>query len=752
MSTPQIEGAQGAPAPQIPNLSFDLAAAYVQALTGEPVETAVLDLRACHDTEPSKHAQPKRGTLSNLWPWIESMNRAGYGIFNLVQRSDGTGRTRDHIAAARAAWVDLDGPDAQAQSEAAASFEPPPSFAVQTSAGKAHLYWKLTPDAPLDVVDSVNARLVTRFNGDPQASDRARILRLPGSLHMKRPDAPTLVTCHRLAGFDQPVPIGALDTALTGVVPAGGSGASGRHPLGDPALAAPSLDLLQHTLDLTDPSELNREGWVSLSAAVKQAGWSLTGEAVLRAMWDSWCEKYEATGEGGAALRNDPAENDKLWRSIRDTDAGWPLILNRTPSLRAAQSFGIVPPNVARPASAMPVAANDETPARRPITATPYSWRDPLTIPARPWLLGRWVLMGEVTTILAPGGTGKSTLGAGIGLSLATGRALLGQRVYDGPHAVWLLNLEDGIEELERQLGAATLKHGIGRDDCGDRLFLDSGIVQPLNTATETRDGFTIDEATFDHLATTIRQRQIRVVVVDPFISSHTVSEASNEAIDAIVKRWKRLAEETSCAVVLVHHTKKLGGREATVEDGRGAVAMIWASRVALALNPMSKQDGEKLGVSDPTARRSIVRVDMGKANRGPAERATWFRIEGQCLGNATPARPADNVGVAVEWKRPDLLHGFTTDHLRALQERLGVGALRENAQATEWVGKALAEIAELDVENEEHKARIKAVLAAWIHDGSLTIDHRDNGKGSKSPFVVCGRSVDAMPGQPPPR
>lgn len=49
-------------------------------------------------------------------------------------------------------------------------------------------------------------------------------------------------------------------------------------------------------------------------------------------------------------------------------------------------------------------------------------------------------------------------------------------------------------------------------------------------------------------------------MIVDPFVSSHTVRESSNEAIDAIAKRWKRLAQETGCAVVLVHHTKKRAG------------------------------------------------------------------------------------------------------------------------------------------------------------------------------------------------
>ncbi len=738
-NTPE-SSAQVAPVALAPACDPDLAAAYVTALTGSA--DAVMDWRCLHDKDKSLPGYARRGTLSEVWPWVTGMNAAGYGCFVNVNETDGEGRSKDNITTARAVWVDLDGIDARQQYEAAAAWSPAPSFAVQTSPERWHVYWLLAPDCPLDKAESLNRRARARFNGDKNATDLARVLRLPGTYHLKA--VPTLVTCHQLAGYGRPVDWQALDAALADQPDHDGTGE--RHELGTPSLAAPSLDWLKRALDLTDPNMLDRGEWISLTAATKQAGWSLTDEATLRGLWADMCARYE---------HNDPAENEKQWRSIRESQLGWSALVARIPSLKAEVAFGPSGPPPLPPGASdtrQPVAANDQAPTRRPITATPYSWRDPRTIPPRPWLLGRWALMGEVTTILAPGGTGKSTLGAGIGLSMTTGRALLGQKVYDGPHAVWLLNLEDGIEELERQVGAATIKHSIDRDECGDRMFLDSGIVQPLCTATETRDGFTIDESTFEHLAATIHQSCIRAVVVDPFISSHTVSEVSNEAIDAIVKRWKRLAQETDCAVVLVHHTKKLGGREATAEDGRGAVALRDASRVVLALNPMTEADGKKLGVFDPTARRSIVRVDMGKANRAPADRATWFRIEGQCLNNATPSRPADNVGVAVEWKRPDLLHGFTSDHLRALQERLGAGALRENAQATDWVGKAITEIAGLDLENEEHKARVKAVLAAWIDDGSLAIEHRDNGKGSESPFVVCGRSVDAVPGQMDPR
>lgn len=45
-----------------------------------------------------------------------------------------------------------------------------------------------------------------------------------------------------------------------------------------------------------------------------------------------------------------------------------------------------------------------DTPRPKPITATPFAWPDPATIPRRQWLLGHWLLRGEITAIVAPSG------------------------------------------------------------------------------------------------------------------------------------------------------------------------------------------------------------------------------------------------------------------------------------------------------------------------------------------------------------
>src|SRR5690606_4543371 len=133
-----------------------------------------------------------------------------------------------------------------------------------------------------------------------------------------------------LPGYLQPTSVETLEAALAHVnVIEGGSGE--RRDLGDPELAAPSLDWIRYGLTLLDPNDLSRDEWIAVTAAVKQAGWSLADERTLFALWSEWCERY---------ADNDAGENAKQWTSIRQTELGWQSLVRRVPALRAAVSFG----------------------------------------------------------------------------------------------------------------------------------------------------------------------------------------------------------------------------------------------------------------------------------------------------------------------------------------------------------------------------------------------------------------------------
>ena len=378
--------------------------------------------------------------------------------------------------------------------------------------------------------------------------------------------------------------------------------------------------------------------------------------------------------------------------------------------------------------------------AQSAIKAAPFAWPDPATLPRRQWLLGQWLIRGEVTAIFAPGGAGKSTLSNAIAVSLASGRDLLDQKPREQVGA-WVYNLEDGPDELDRQLAATALWHDVGQEECGPRLFVNSGLTMPLCVASAQSGAPLIHEPAFVELTATIRAENIGVVIIDPLVSSHRVTEASNEAIDAIAKRWKRLAYETGCAVVLVHHTRKLMGREATAEDGRGAVALRDAARVVLVMNKVTANEAESLGIVDPKIWRRLVKVDMGKASRSPDDGATWIKLESQSLGTGEGLQPADIVGVATLFDKPDPFAGLTPWHLYRVQQRLDERDWRDNAQAADWFGKLVAEVADLDAKTDV--GRIKAIIKAWKKTGALLVEKRTDSKGTDRPCVIIGKPVD---------
>lgn len=312
----------------MPGQDYSQAYAFIAAIAGDPA-TAVIDWRALHDTNKTIAGHARRGTLSEWWQWLCEMNDAGYGIFCTIAQMDGVGRELANVQYIRAQYIDLDGQDAPQQYQRAAAFYPAPAFAVNSSPGKFHTYWPLSGwYSDNDRFTVTQRKLRQLFNGDKSVVDAARVMRIAGFWHTKA--EPHLVTCHSLPGYGVPVSIEQLEAALQHVnIIDGGHGV--RKPLGDPDLAAPSLDWINYALALIDPNELNRAEWLSLMAATKQAGWSITDHDTLYQLWSAFCARYE---------KNDIGENDKQWHSLNATEIGWPSLLRRAPGLHARMVLG----------------------------------------------------------------------------------------------------------------------------------------------------------------------------------------------------------------------------------------------------------------------------------------------------------------------------------------------------------------------------------------------------------------------------
>ena len=345
---------------------YDYAVAFVAALTGSDGATARMSFRCLHDTDKGQPGHSYDGSLAQLWSTFVGYQQQGWGIFVNVNELDGQGRELANVSSLRAHIVDLDGIDSRQQYEAAAAWSPAPSFAVESSPDRYHVYWVLSQRySDGSRYSALQRRIRQQFNGDKSVIDPTRVLRLAGTWNLKR-EQPHLVTCHALGGYGQPLTVEQLEAALAHVTVFDNIGE--RKELGDPDLAAPSLAWLKRAMELVDPNEIDREEWVGLSAAIKQAGWTLTDEAALYAMWSEWCARYNTVGSDGKPLVNDPAENHKLWSSVRNTELGWHSLVRRVPSLKAAVSFGEqgaanVPLAVAAATGAAPVAPPMPEPA-----------------------------------------------------------------------------------------------------------------------------------------------------------------------------------------------------------------------------------------------------------------------------------------------------------------------------------------------------------------------------------------------------
>lgn len=382
--------------------------------------------------------------------------------------------------------------------------------------------------------------------------------------------------------------------------------------------------------------------------------------------------------------------------------------------------------------------------ALRPIvSATPYVWRDPATIPPRDWIYGRHIQRGHVRGLIAQGGAGKTILSVGEALAMVTGRNLLGHEVPGGPKRVWLWNLEDSTEELSRIIQAACKHWGISRADIEGRLFVDSaldGAVLKLATSSPS-DGLVINRPLVEELARELIERRADYLHVDPFVSSHGANENSNMEIDAIAKEWARLANLANCGVGLAHHTSRVGALDVTAMSSRGAVALINACRSVLTINRMSDDEAKGYGIEGERRRRYFRTFDDKNNRAPPSDESDWYRMVSVDLCNGG-TEPGDSMGVVEPWTPPDAFEGVTADHLYRVQVLIDGGQWRENNQAADWAGGAVAQIMgwRADRDAKGDRAKILKLLKEWTANGALVVVDRADKKGNIRKWMEVGK------------
>jgi hypothetical protein len=379
------------------------------------------------------------------------------------------------------------------------------------------------------------------------------------------------------------------------------------------------------------------------------------------------------------------------------------------------------------------------------IEAEPW-WRDPATIPRRQFLYGRHLIRRNISATVGAGGRAKTTQILFEAVEMAVGRNLTtDEPLPHDPLRVVYLNAEEDQDELDRRLAAICQRYNVSEADLDGRLFVMSVRDRPLRLATLVQGAPTLNQPALDALTVLIKRCGADVFILDPWVSFHSVNESGNSDMDLLIKEGLGgIASKTNSAGEILHHPGKprAGTSETTVEDARGASAIIWAVRSARVFNFMSTDEATKLGIPEEQRRRH-VRISNGKSNVGPVGKAVWIKIEAEPLPNG------DEVACASRWSPPNPFDGISATDAERAQQLVQAKAYRADPRSPEWFGYALADLLNIPVRyggdnDPKDLTRIKVIIKTWIKNKVLRVEHSKDDHRKGREFIVAGAGATA--------
>ena len=697
---------------------------------GQPL----LEIRAISTSGSTNAARFRLDQIDEAVQHAEAMNAAKANIYMCINAIDpikaedipaGKAAKDTDILAAFYCFADADTKGAM---ENIMSFAGP-KFTMSVKTGttpfsRGHAYWELEePCKNMDAWKEVQKSIAASLQTDAAVINPSRIMRVAGTVswpNKKKQDkgyVPELVTMRTEFTNDRdPQPFERLMRAFP------------KKEVPNNQVGGIEIDLGQQAMDrqLAAQSVMAGDDWhnniIRLVASYVSKGLS---DEEIHAITDSFTLS-------GYSVDDTRQEVQQAINGARDK--GWTPPPDPVKERMQKQNQAL---NIATEPSESPT--EGETAPNWP---TPYEMFDALTLPRREWVYGYDYIKKYISVTASAGGIGKTSAIIVEALAIATGKPLLGTTVKQQTN-VWVINLEDPMSEMQMRTIAAMQHYGLAPDDIKGRLFMDGEDTMQITLAAENRDGLITNDDMLAAMIRVIKQNKIGVVILDPFVSAHLVNENNNGSVQAVVAMLRKLARDTNSSVQLVHHIRKGNGDDATIDSVRGAGSLIGAARAARVINRITPDDAIALGVDEHEA-LGIFRIDDGKANLAPpSDKAVYRRMQSVEIANG------EHIGVATEFKLPDLFDGVTAKNLYNVQRTIGKAeeaddAYRANAQADNWVGKAVAAELDLDLGKPNHVAKTKAIIKQWISSGSLQVVKLPNKrKGGEAPCVIVGEWVN---------
>ncbi len=208
--------------------------------------------------------------------------------------------------------------------------------------------------------------------------------------------------------------------------------------------------------------------------------------------------------------------------------------------------------------------------------------------PPVPWLARDVIPRSALTAVWAPGGLGKSLLSLSLATAVRHGEQLAGIDCVEGTTVY--LDAENGEHEIHRRV------HTLGLPASG----VDVGDAGGLDLRRD-----------FAALEETVSYHEPDLLVLDSFRSLHPGMDENDTAqTGAALDRLRRLAHNSGCALLLIHHANKGGRTFRGASTFRDGVDVLWE---------LGRSEG------DPDRQRRYLRNDKMRVAQDGAR--LWLRL-----------------------------------------------------------------------------------------------------------------------------
>lgn len=554
---------------------------------------------------------PSRDTVTgkpgDAEAFITEYDVDGRAVYFAINEMQGSKRDKDHVAAIRAAYIDIDFKtvvEDRSEIEAVLSGLTLKPSAVVFSGHGLHVYWTFDKPLPPETTASFEAllkRLCKVLAGDTSAAEVARVLRLPGSHNTKDGESHLVEVIERLSSWES-YTYAEVD----------------RWCEDQPVLLnyRPVPERENNVIHLNEYQKLARD-------LRKESGRGADIDELIARMehkgaQDNAINKVRSDVVGILVSRGATVQDavDTLLGPSRDAYLRSPHKTkpwNDKEEIRhIVEKFEYYTERDARKAKAAndePI-ADDENETRGGLPPLAFinvgAWQD-ATIPDREWAVDGVIPLAVPDLFSGEGGTGKSTLSLQVGVSHALECDWLGMNVKPGNFMYF--SAEDDENELHRRLGKILQYNKAEFRDVADRMYLKA--VDDAVLASVEKSGIVKPTKLYKQLLQAVQDVRPVRLVLDSSADVFAGNEINRSEVRQFIGLMRHLCRAGNTTVTILAHPSLSGISSGSGTSGSTAWHNSVRSRSYFS-TPKAGKDEEEI---DPNVRL----LEFKKNNYGPA-------------------------------------------------------------------------------------------------------------------------------------